>query len=174
MGDILDDAQLAALQNYVRAGGGFVGVHSAAAAMLENSWYGQLIGAHFDFHPAPQWALVRVEDGAEGVRYIAGGESREDAPVLERTDSQKVVRRFDEWYNFKTDPTGCVDVLLTVEEASYSGGTHGASHPVAWCHEFQGARVFYTSLGHFDEAYQDPWFMGHIERAILWTAKVDT
>jgi len=78
----------------------------------------------------------------------------------------------DEWYNFKTNPRGNVHVLMSVEEGSYSGGK-GDDHPLAWTQEFESARCFYTSLGHFEEAFEDEWFAGQLERAILWVAKAD-
>ncbi len=48
----------------------------------------------------------------------------------------------------------------------------GPDHPLAWCHEFDGARCFYTALGHFDAAYSDPTFMAQTLNAILWAARV--
>jgi type 1 glutamine amidotransferase len=61
-------------------------------------------------------------------------------------------------------------MLLAVDESSYEGGVHGEDHPVAWCQTFDGGRCFYTSLGHFDEAYEDEWFMGQLLGGLLWAA----
>jgi len=61
---------------------------------------------------------------------------------------------------------------LSVEEASYQGGTLGDDHPLIWCHEFEGGRVFHTALGHLDAAYVDEMFMGQVLNGILWTAKM--
>lgn len=72
----------------------------------------------------------------------------------------------DEWYVFKEreeDIRGRVKLLL-------KGGLHGEDYPLAWCHEFEGGRSFYTSLGHFDEAYEDDGFLGHLLGGILWAA----
>jgi type 1 glutamine amidotransferase len=79
----------------------------------------------------------------------------------------------DEWYNFKAHPRKTSDglnMLLAVDEKSYDGGVHGDDHPIAWCHTFDGGRCFYTSLGHFDEAYEDERFMGQLLGGIFWTA----
>lgn len=51
-------------------------------------------------------------------------------------------------------------VLLSVDETSYDGGTLGDHYPLVWCYEFEGGRVFYIALGHFNEAYEDEMFLG--------------
>ena len=42
------------------------------------------------------------------------------------------------------------------------------SVPLAWCHEFEGARSFYTALGHKKEYYSDPNFRKHLLGGIQW------
>lgn len=78
----------------------------------------------------------------------------------------------DEWYNFTTHPreNARLRVLLRGDPESFKGGRMGSDHPLAWCQEFEGGRVFYTALGHFEEAYADEWFMGMLERGIVWAA----
>jgi cytochrome c len=119
----LSPAQLAALQAYVRSGGGgFVGVHSASAAMLDDAWYGALVGAHFDFHPEAQWGVLRIEEPAHYI--VAGGVGEEEEEEEEGRGAVEPVRTkrwFDEWYNLKTNPRASVRVLLSVEEGSYGG-----------------------------------------------------
>ncbi|KAI1445096.1 glycosyl hydrolase [Annulohypoxylon stygium] len=154
-GDILGDEQLAALQTYVRSGGVFVGIHCAAAGMTNDPWYRELIGAIFTDHPEPQHGLVTVENKDHAI--VAG--------LPEKW------KWFDEWYNFDENPRAKVTVLLSIDEETYKGGKLGKNHPLAWCREFDGGRSFYTSLGHFDEAYSDEEFMDHISKGILWAAR---
>jgi type 1 glutamine amidotransferase len=158
-GDFLDEAQTVALQNFVRAGGGVVAIHGAAAGMLRDDWYGALVGAHFDMHPDPELGRVIVEDAKHPI--CNGCASRE---------SWK-----DEWYNFTTHPRNNAElkVLLRGDTASFTGGKMGDDHPLAWCQEFEGGRAWFTALGHFDEAYVDEWFMEQILRACLWVARKD-
>jgi type 1 glutamine amidotransferase len=40
--------------------------------------------------------------------------------------------------------------------------------PLAWCHEFEGGRAFYTALGHKQESYTDPTYVKHLTGAIEW------
>src|SRR3954471_392571 len=57
-GDVLDEGQQAEIERYIRAGGGYVGVHSACDTEYEWPWYGQLVGAYFKQHPEIQTATV--------------------------------------------------------------------------------------------------------------------
>ena len=82
--------------------------------------------------------------------------------------------RTDEWYNFRTDSTPHVHVLLTVDEATYTGGTMGAGHPIAWCHDFDGGRAWYTAMGHSSSAYSEPMFLSHLLRGILYASKLES
>src|SRR5271170_3623019 len=61
-GDVLNDAQQAEFEKYIHAGGGFVGVHSATDTEYDWPWYGNLVGAYFKNHPAPQSAIFNVVD----------------------------------------------------------------------------------------------------------------
>ena len=59
-------------------------------------------------------------------------------------------------------------VLLTVDEASYCGGTMGADHPIAWCHTYGGGRCLYTALGHTPESFSEPALVSHLRGALEW------
>jgi type 1 glutamine amidotransferase len=63
-------------------------------------------------------------------------------------------------------------VLVTVDESSYSGGTMGDGHPIAWCHDSLGGPAFYTALGHTVEAYARPAFRAHLAGGIRYCAGV--
>ena len=49
-------------ERYIRGGGGFVGIHSAADTEYDWAWYGDLVGAYFDSHPAIQQGQIQVAD----------------------------------------------------------------------------------------------------------------
>ncbi|HTV23496.1 MAG TPA: ThuA domain-containing protein [Polyangiaceae bacterium] len=158
--DVLDDEGRRALERYVRAGGGWVGIHGAAATERGWSWYGQLLGAgaYLLEHPAVQPALVHVEVG--------------DHPSTAHLPPSFTLR--DEWYSFRANPRASVRVLLRLSEASYAVGELAmGDHPIAWCHEFDGGRAWYTGLGHTDELYADPLFTRHVLGGIRWAAGVE-
>lgn len=156
-GDVVDDAQQTEFETFIRAGGGFLGVHSAADTEYDWPFYGTLIGAWFESHPAIQRAVLKLEATESAVVNALPAR-------WERTD---------EWYNFKTNPRGQVDVLLTLDETSYEGGTMGDDHPIVWSRQ-SGAlgqgRSFYTALGHTQESWEDDDFIRHIGAALLWAA----
>jgi type 1 glutamine amidotransferase len=141
-GDVLNDTQQAAFQSYIAAGGGYVGIHSAADTEYDWPFYGSLMGAYFASHPAIQQAQVRIEDRTNP--------STAGLPA--------VWTRTDELYNYRTNPRANVHVLANLNEASYSGGTMGGDHPIMWCQSFGGGRSWYTGLGHTEESYADPLF----------------
>jgi type 1 glutamine amidotransferase len=153
-GDVLNGAQQLALERFLRAGGGFVGVHSATDTEYDWAWYGGLVGAYFDSHPAIQQATVRLGD--------ASHPSTAGLPAE--------LARTDEWYNFRDDPSSRVNVLLTLDEASYAGGTMGPAHPVSWYHFYDGGRAWYSAMGHTEGSYTEPAFLAHLAGGILWAA----
>lgn len=144
-GNVLNHYQEAAFERYIQAGGGFVGVHSATDTEYDWGWYGRLVGAYFLSHPAQQEATLVVTDSTHiSTRHLPN-------PWI----------RKDEWYNFKKlNPD--VHTLLTIDEKSYEGGKNGDHHPMAWYHEYDGGRAFYTALGHTDEAYEEENFLKHL------------
>ena len=158
IGDIFDTPQLDALKRFVHAGGGVVAIHGAAAGMPNSPWYGALIGAHFKEHPPaePGTVLIEPQNEKHFISSCCGG--REDW--------------MDEWYNFHTHPreNENLKILLRGDTKTFEGGEHGDDHPLAWCQEFEGGSSFFTGLGHFDEAYGDEWFVGLVERGIMWAA----
>jgi len=153
-GDVLNATQQTAFENHIRAGGGYVGVHSASDTEYDWPFYGELVGAYFSSHPAIQQATVRVENRAHAA---TSGLS----PTLVRTD---------EWYNFRTNPRSSARVLSTLDESSYSGGSMGADHPHTWCKTVQGGRSFYTGSGHTQASYTEAGFRALVLGGIRYAA----
>jgi type 1 glutamine amidotransferase len=146
-GDVLDAAQKAALERYVRGGGGFVGIHSASDTEHRWPWYGRLIGTWFKNHPRMiQRATVRIEDP--------------DHPST--VNLPRDWERIDEWYNFVSNPRGAVHILARIDEATYFGGAMGTDHPIAWCRNVDRGRSWYTAMGHTRESYAEPLFRRHL------------
>lgn len=144
-GDVLNEEQQAAFEKYIRSGKGFLGVHAATDTEYDWPWYNQLVGAYFKSHPKQQHAELAIVDATHA--------STKHLPAT--------WKRFDEWYNFKSMQPG-LQVLIKIDEKSYSGGENGDFHPMAWYHEFDGGRAFYTEFGHTDESYSDPLYLKHL------------
>ncbi|MFD6803423.1 ThuA domain-containing protein [Streptomyces cyaneofuscatus] len=155
-GDVLNAAQQTAFEGYIEAGGGYVGIHAAADTEYDWTWYGGLAGALFKSHPHIQPATVKVEDRAHDATAHLG-------PTWQRTD---------EWYDYRTNPRSSAHVLASLDESTYSGGTMGGDHPIAWCKDYRGGRAFYTGGGHTQESYADSAFRRHLLGGIRWAAEM--
>ncbi|WP_460848355.1 ThuA domain-containing protein [Phytohabitans suffuscus] len=153
--DVLNAAQQTAFENYVRAGGGYAGVHAASDTEYDWPWYGNLVGAYFASHPANQNATVRIEDTTHP--------STAGLPVA--------WNRHDEWYNYRTNPRSQVHVLATLDESTYTGGSMGGDHPIAWCRGYDGGRSWYTGMGHTIESYAEANFRTHLLGGIRYAAQ---
>ncbi|MBT5074084.1 MAG: ThuA domain-containing protein [Kordiimonadaceae bacterium] len=168
-GDILDDDQQDAFENYIQAGGGFVGSHAATDTEFDWPWYDELVGAHFKRHPpGVQWAKVVPENmGHPASKYLL-------EPGMMNGDDYIPGMIADEWYEFLKNPRDRkgMTVMLAVDERSYQGGEMGVDHPAAWAHEFDGGRAFYTILGHDfpDSHFDHPFLVSHLVGAIEWAA----
>ena len=154
-GDCLDNNQQYEFQRFIQAGGGYVGIHAAADTEYDWPWYGKLVGAYFESHPMNP----NVNEGSIDVI---------DKTHISCSHLPDRWERTDEWYNYK-DINGDITVLMNLDESTYEGGTNGDSHPIAWYHEYDGGRAFYTGGGHTDESFQDENFMQHIWGGIQYT-----
>jgi cytochrome c len=147
--NVLNTVQQADFKRFIEAGGGYVGIHAAADTEYEWPWYGKLVGAYFKSHPQIQEAKLKK------VRAF-GPDVLPDVWV-----------RTDEWYNYKKISKD-INVIYSLDESSYKGGQNGSDHPIAWYHEFEGGRAFYTGLGHTNESYTDSLFLEHVLEGIQY------
>lgn len=154
--NVLNADQQVAFERYIQAGGGFVGIHAAADTEYDWPWYNRLVGAYFQSHPSIQSATITVTDTAH--RAMKG---------LPATWV-----RTDEWYNYRNIYAG-IHVLAELNEKTYEGGENGANHPIAWYHEFDGGRAFYTGGGHTKESFNEPLFLKHVLGGIQYAMGED-
>ena len=150
--DVLNTEQEKAFERFIKNGGAFLGIHAAADTEYDWAWYGKLVGGYFESHPqGTPTASIQVVN--------------KEHPSCAHLPDTWV--RTDEWYNYKNlNPD--VTVLMNLDETTYEGGTNGANHPIAWYHEFQGGRAFYTGGGHTDASFDEPEFRQHLLGAIEW------
>ncbi|MFK8031113.1 MAG: ThuA domain-containing protein [Gammaproteobacteria bacterium] len=153
-GNILNEAQQLAFEGFIQAGNGFAGIHSASDTEYDWPWYGDLVGAYFSNHPSIQEATVNIEDS--------------NHPSTQGISNPWI--RTDEWYNFQDNPRNEVNVLATVDESTYNGGNMGSDHPIAWYHEYDGGRSWYTAGGHRSANYNEPEFVDHLMGGISYAA----
>jgi type 1 glutamine amidotransferase len=158
--DTLDDPAQTALRQYIRGGGGFVGIHNAFGTEYNWEWYEGLIGgANYYDHGANQVATVKTVN-------------RRDVSTAGLPETWTFT---DEWYNLVPFPSQ-VRFLATVDEDTMatkrtSGHPgHGDFHPVTWCQYYDGGRSWVTTMGHDARAFlTDGSFAGaeHFQRMVL-------
>ena len=162
-GDIFKADEQKAIEKFIKAGKGFVGIHSASDTEYGWEWYTKLVGRMFKIHPAIQTAKLRLtENKFSGLDQFTDGQFWTD-----------------EWYEFSPETTTDLKYILAVDETSYNakvqwgekkGEGMGSFHPVAWYHDYDGGRSFYTALGHMPAVYSEPAFLNHIYAGIYWAA----
>jgi type 1 glutamine amidotransferase len=153
------DEQRNAFKDYIHNGGAFVGIHSACGSERQWPWFWSMLGGKFKRHPKYQPFDLKIID--------------KNNPATEMLPD--IWKWKDECYyldNLNPD----IHVLMvadikTIEDpqkAEYPGHVFGDYFPLAWYHIFEGARVFYTAIGHDIADYSDPLYVKHITGGILW------
>jgi type 1 glutamine amidotransferase len=146
--------QKAAFQRFIRAGGGFVGIHSACGSMRNWPWFWSMIGGTFDRHPRLQPFAIKVVDrGHPSTSFLGETWAWED-----------------EFYYLKSMPAG-LHILLAGDLSTLDDPAkpqNKTTQPLAWYHEFEGGRCWFTALGHKKEHYADSNFRKHLLGGIRW------
>jgi type 1 glutamine amidotransferase len=162
-GDIFDSAQQKVMERFIQSGKGYVGIHSASDTEYGWDWYTKLVGRMFHIHPVIQTARLNVTDTSfPGLQGFAGNKLWTD-----------------EWYQFGPENISGLNYILAVDESTYNpkvdwgtkkGEGMGKFHPIAWYHNYDGGRAFYTALGHMPADFSDPVFLNHVYGGIFWAA----
>ena len=159
----MTDAQKKDMLSFVRDDAkGFVGIHAALDTNYKWPEYGEMTGGYFDQHP---WGTF-------------------NAPIINESPDFPAVRhfpkaftKFDEIYQPKDWSRDKVNVLLSLDASKldFSPGrvadrVHRADHdfPVAWTKMYGKGRVFYSTLGHTEDSWQDPDIRKMYFEAIKW------
>ncbi|MFD2935804.1 ThuA domain-containing protein [Spirosoma flavum] len=153
-GNILNQQQQAAFERYIQAGGGYMGIHAAADTEYDWPWYNKLVGAYFASHPSQS-----------NVRKATVDVTNKNHPSTAHLPDHW--ERTDEWYNYRSFYSD-LTVLANLDENTYDGGINGSNHPIAWYHEFDGGRAYYTGGGHEDASFSEPLFVQHLLGALNW------
>jgi type 1 glutamine amidotransferase len=162
-GNIFDTAQQKVMERFIKSGKGYVGIHSASDTEYDWEWYTKLVGRMFNIHPAVQTARLKILDNK--------------FPGLQGFENGKLWT--DEWYDFSPEKIQGLNYVLAVDESSYNPKVQwgqkksdgmGQLHPLAWYHEYDGGRSFYTALGHLPTNFSEPAFLNHLYAGIFWAA----
>ena len=156
---------MAAFRSYIEQGkGGWVGLHHAA-----------LLG-EFDGYPMWPWfsdfmGKIRYKNYiptfASGTVHVEG----KSHPCMKDVPESFVVPK-EEWYTWDRSPRPNVQVLASVDEATYSPNSDikMGDHPVIWTNEHVAARNVYIFMGHGPWLLENQAFTTILRNAILWAA----
>ena len=154
----LSDSQKKDMMSFIRDDGkGFVGIHAALDTNYTWPEYGEMIGGWFDDHP---WTTFNAPIVNEGPNF----------PAVRHFP--KAFVKYDEIYQPKSWSRDKVNVLLSLDPAKLENNSriHRTDHDfaVAWAKMYGKGRVFYSSLGHTEEAWQDPDIRKMYFEAVKW------
>ena len=151
------------LMNFIKGGGGFVGIHAATDTCYEWPEYGKMINGYFDGHPwgAGTHVSIKVEPGQEKHPLVSMLEGRnlefkEEIYQLKEPYDSKAVHMLLRLDTEKTD--------MTLKGIKRTDGDFG----VAWARHWEKGRVFYCSIGHNDDMYWHPKVVRHYLAGIQW------
>ena len=169
-GDHASEAQEEAFRQWLEGGGGWLGIHAAGdGSHAEWTWYEETLksGTYLGhiLGPQTQEARVVVEDPSH--------------PVTAGLPANFV--HAEEWYSWDRGAREAgYHVLLTVDESTYSPWIRGlgqevdismGDHPIVWSRCAGRGRAAYTAMGHWGEAYAQPYTKTLLRNAVAWAGE---
>jgi uncharacterized protein len=159
---------LKAFLGAIESGKGFVGMHCATDTFGDHKWgggkgaedpYTKMIGAYFAGHGAQQEAVIEIADASfPGVAAFG-------------TESFKLT---DEWYGQKYLADDLHVILVQHTQGMKGPDYNRPSYPETWARMHGKGRVFYTSMGHREDVWENPKYQGLLLGALGWaTGKLD-
>ena len=153
-------AEKAALLDFVRAGRGFLGVHSATDTFYTWPDYLDLIGGYFNGHPWHQAVTIEVADTSDPLVAFLGNWLQIEDEIYQISD-----------FDYRGS-----HVLLRLDQSSVDLGKPGVYRrfygwPLAWTRSYGHGRVFYTALGHEASVWQDTRYQRILTNAIRWSMR---
>jgi uncharacterized protein len=136
--------------DWIAAGHGFVGIHSATDTFPAFAPFIDMIGAHFKHHGPQVKVGVLVKDAAH--------------PATKGIPQPFEV--YDEIYQFEKYDPARVHLLLYMSKHPESG--EPGEFPLAWTRDHGKGRVFYTALGHREDVLDAEWYGAHLSAGIVW------
>ena len=156
----MSGAEKTALLDFVRSGGGFLGVHSATDTFYSWPDYLDLIGGYFNGHPWHQAVTIEVADPGNPLVAFLGSSLQFEDEIYQISD-----------FDYRGS-----HVLLRLDQRSVDLGKPGVHQrfygwPLAWTRSYGQGRVFYTALGHEASVWQDARYQRILTNAILWSMR---
>jgi len=154
MGKLFEERGLRkSLVEFVRGGGGLMGIHGTTATFLQWPEYGRMLGAYLAGHPwNGESVTVKLDDAAHPLNAAFGGQGFEIA---------------DEIFQFRAPYSrDHLRVLLSLDTSKTDMKKPGIKRTdndfaVSWVRRYGRGRVFYCSLGHSPFIFWHPKILRH-------------
>ena len=140
----ISSAALDALDRFVSAGGGLLGIHSATACFKQTRRYSEILGGRFTGHGPVE--RIRVQPALSGDPLFSGigGFTVRDELYLHEIHAGVRV-------HFETRKAG-------------------ETLPVVWTYVYGKGRVCYACPGHTSETMQNPLYQKVLQRGLEWVS----
>jgi uncharacterized protein len=155
----MDPSQKADLLRFVKEDGkGFVGIHSGIDTFYQWPEYGEMTGGYFDLHPWNQFqAPIIVEDPS--------------SPMTAHFPREFTIH--DEIYQVKDFSRDRVRVLMSLDASKLDLTNKNVRRTdkdfaVAWIRDYGKGRVFYSTFGHREDAWNRPDVQKMYLEAVKW------
>ena len=155
----LSPQQKADLMSFIKEDGkGFVAAHTADTAFFSWPEFGEMLGGRFDEHP---WGIIDATVVVDDPAF----------PAMKHFP--KVFRLRDEHYQTRDFSRDRIRVLAHLDASKLDlknprvHRTDG-DFPVAWAKMYGKGRVFYSTLGHATESWDNPQLQKMYFEAIKW------
>ncbi len=156
---LLNSSQQKAFEDFIAAGGGFLGIHAATDTYRDKSWpfYNDLVGG-----------IVQSEPNHTSNNFNADMTIVNSHPSVDFLGT--IWNKSEEYYYWKNNGgqlfNGNIDLLIVESTGS---NDYDEARPISWYKEYGGGRSFYTALGHNSSDYtNNANFIKHIEEGIKY------
>lgn len=159
----LTPSQKADLMSFIREDGkGFVIAHSGATGFFSWPEFGEMLGGRFDEHP---WGITDLPVIVEDPQF----------PAMRGFPSGVILH--DEFYQFKDFSRDKIRIVARLDETKLDltkplVHRKDGDFPMAWARTWGKGRVFYSALGHGDEAWDNPVVQQMYFQAIRWALRL--
>lgn len=142
-----------AFVDWVKAGHGFVAMHSGSDTFHGFKPYIDMLGGEFQTHGAQEIVnCLNVDPQHPATKHFGA--------------SFDIGGKKEEIYIFKNYLQKSVRELLVLDK--HPNTKESGHYPISWCRDFGAGKVFYTSLGHNEFVWEMPEYQTHILGGIKW------
>jgi uncharacterized protein len=135
---------------WIKSGKAFIGMHSASDTFHDYRPYIEMLGGEFLTHGQQVCVdCINQDRRNPATRHLKG-----------------IWTIFDEIYIIKNFSRSNMHGLLTLDKHPNTGVP--GDYPVAWTKTVGQGKVFYTSLGHREDVWENPVYEKHILEGIRW------